>query len=103
MGGYGTIRVGMKRPDVFSSLYIMSACCLMNNPSARGQGGNQGTATRGAGPTGGRGAAVPPLPAPTAAAPAPTGNAPTAGARGQGGRGGRAFDAPSARARRRAY
>src|SRR5215471_20747485 len=25
MGGYGTIRIGMKRPDVFSSLYIMSA------------------------------------------------------------------------------
>jgi len=32
MGGYGTIRIGMKRPDVFSNLYIMSACCLMNNP-----------------------------------------------------------------------
>ena len=32
MGGYGTIRIGMKRPDVFSSLYIMSACCLMNAP-----------------------------------------------------------------------
>jgi enterochelin esterase-like enzyme len=28
MGGYGAIRIGMKRPDVFSSLYIMSACCL---------------------------------------------------------------------------
>jgi S-formylglutathione hydrolase len=28
MGGYGTIRIGMKRPDVFSSLYIMSPCCL---------------------------------------------------------------------------
>ncbi|HEX5419160.1 MAG TPA: alpha/beta hydrolase-fold protein, partial [Gammaproteobacteria bacterium] len=38
MGGYGTIRIGMKRPDVFSSLYIMSACCLMNNPSARRAG-----------------------------------------------------------------
>lgn len=32
MGGYGAIRIGMKRPDVFSSLYIMSACCLINNP-----------------------------------------------------------------------
>jgi enterochelin esterase-like enzyme len=32
MGGYGTIRIGMKRPDVFSNLYIMSACCLINNP-----------------------------------------------------------------------
>jgi enterochelin esterase-like enzyme len=34
MGGYGTVRIGMKRPDVFSSMYIMSACCLMNNPGA---------------------------------------------------------------------
>jgi S-formylglutathione hydrolase len=32
MGGYGAIRIGMKRPDVFSSLYIMSACCSINNP-----------------------------------------------------------------------
>jgi len=28
MGGYGTIRIGMKRPDVFSVLYVMSGCCL---------------------------------------------------------------------------
>jgi len=28
MGGYGTMRIGMKRPDVFSILYSMSACCL---------------------------------------------------------------------------
>lgn len=28
MGGYGTLRIGMKRPDVFSSLYAMSPCCL---------------------------------------------------------------------------
>jgi enterochelin esterase-like enzyme len=28
MGGYGTIRLGMKYPEVFSSLYAMSACCL---------------------------------------------------------------------------
>jgi S-formylglutathione hydrolase len=33
MGGYGTIRIGMKRPDVFGSLYILSACCLMNDPA----------------------------------------------------------------------
>src|SRR5262245_52318884 len=31
MGGYGAIRIGMKRQDVFSSLYIMSACCLTAN------------------------------------------------------------------------
>lgn len=28
MGGYGTIRIGMKYPQVFSSLYAMSSCCL---------------------------------------------------------------------------
>ncbi len=28
MGGYGTTRLGMKHPDVFGSLYIMSPCCL---------------------------------------------------------------------------
>jgi S-formylglutathione hydrolase len=28
MGGYGAVRIGMKRPDVFSSLYLLSACCL---------------------------------------------------------------------------
>jgi S-formylglutathione hydrolase len=35
MGGYGAVRIGMKRPDVFSSLYIMSACCLTANATAR--------------------------------------------------------------------
>ena len=28
MGGYGTMRIGMKRPDVFSALYALSSCCL---------------------------------------------------------------------------
>jgi enterochelin esterase-like enzyme len=28
MGGYGTARIAMKRPEVFSSIYMMSACCL---------------------------------------------------------------------------
>jgi enterochelin esterase-like enzyme len=28
MGGYGTIRLGMKYPQVFSSLYAMNPCCL---------------------------------------------------------------------------
>src|SRR5689334_21938866 len=72
MGGYGTVRIGMKRPDVFSSLYIMSACCLLNN------GG------------GGRGNRA-------AAAPAET---PEQGARGQraGGRGAGFANAGSAQA-----
>jgi S-formylglutathione hydrolase FrmB len=34
MGGYGVSRIGMKHPDVFGSLYIMSPCCL----SPRGTG-----------------------------------------------------------------
>jgi S-formylglutathione hydrolase len=28
MGGYGALRTGMKRPEVFANLYSMSACCL---------------------------------------------------------------------------
>jgi enterochelin esterase-like enzyme len=28
MGGYGTIRIAMKHPETFSSIYMMSACCL---------------------------------------------------------------------------
>ncbi len=28
MGGYGTLRIGMKHPDVFSSIYVLSACCV---------------------------------------------------------------------------
>ena len=38
MGGYGTLRVGMKHPEAFSALYAMSSCCLMNNPQSSGQG-----------------------------------------------------------------
>lgn len=32
MGGYGATRIGMKYPDVYGALYIMSPCCM----SARG-------------------------------------------------------------------
>lgn len=28
MGGYGTLRIGMKHPDVFSALYVLSSCCI---------------------------------------------------------------------------
>jgi len=92
MGGYGTVRIGMKRPDVFSSMYIMSACCLMNNPGA---GGNRGAGARGEQTTT---TAAPPAqpanPAPTqtgANTPPPTGQAGARGQAGQGrgGRGGR--------------
>ena len=28
MGGYGTVRIAMRHPDVFSAFYAMSPCCL---------------------------------------------------------------------------
>jgi enterochelin esterase-like enzyme len=31
MGGYGTIKIGMKHPEVFSSIYILSPCCMATN------------------------------------------------------------------------
>jgi len=34
MGGYGTLRLGMKHPEVFSSLYAMSACCMVDSGEA---------------------------------------------------------------------
>ena len=34
MGGYGTMRIGMKRPESFNAIYAMSSCCLFNNPAA---------------------------------------------------------------------
>jgi S-formylglutathione hydrolase len=34
MGGYGTLRIGMKYPQIYSSIYAMSSCCLMNDPGA---------------------------------------------------------------------
>jgi S-formylglutathione hydrolase FrmB len=89
MGGYGTVRIGMKRPDVFSSLYIMSACCLISNAGA----GTTGQGNR---------AAVAPAPAPASAAPAANpAAAPAEGARGQragGARGGGFANAGSAQA-----
>lgn len=33
MGGYGALRIGMKHPDVFGSLYAMSPCCLSARPA----------------------------------------------------------------------
>jgi enterochelin esterase-like enzyme len=36
MGGYGTVRIGMKRPDAFVALYAMSSCCLLIDPASGG-------------------------------------------------------------------
>lgn len=33
MGGYGTLRIGMKHPDVFGALYAMNPCCLTPRPA----------------------------------------------------------------------
>jgi enterochelin esterase-like enzyme len=60
MGGYGTMRIGMKQGHAFGALYAMSSCCLMNDPAA-GRGGAAGRGDAGRGDAGrgdaGRGAA----------------------------------------------
>ena len=55
MGGYGTMRIGMKQPHAFGALYAMSSCCLMNDPAA-GRGGAAGRGDPGRGAPRGRGA-----------------------------------------------
>ena len=35
MGGYGTIRLAMKYPEVYSSIYVLSGCCLTANINPR--------------------------------------------------------------------
>lgn len=42
MGGYGASRIGMKHPEVFGSLYIMSPCCM--SPRGAGRGNSAGEA-----------------------------------------------------------
>lgn len=37
MGGYGTLRIGMKHPETFSAIYALSPCCLAP-PSPGGRG-----------------------------------------------------------------
>jgi enterochelin esterase-like enzyme len=39
MGGYGASRIGMKHPEVFGSLYLMSPCCLGPRAAGGGRGG----------------------------------------------------------------
>jgi S-formylglutathione hydrolase len=75
MGGYGTWRLAMNYPDVFSSIYAMSSCCLMNGTPPAGRGGAGAGAAK---------QAAPPAPPPPPAATADKGG--KAGAKG--GRGG---------------
>jgi S-formylglutathione hydrolase len=35
MGGYGAARIGMKYPEVFSSLYLLSPCCMSAGVNAQ--------------------------------------------------------------------
>jgi len=35
MGGYGAVRIGMKHPEVFSSIYVLSPCCMAANIQPR--------------------------------------------------------------------
>jgi S-formylglutathione hydrolase len=36
MGGYGTLRISEKHPEIFSSIYLLSPCCLMSsNPNTQ--------------------------------------------------------------------
>ncbi len=35
MGGYGAMRIGMKFPEVFSSVYLLSPCCMSANLAPR--------------------------------------------------------------------
>jgi len=53
MGGYGTVRIGMKYPQVYSSIYAMSSCCLMNDPSAQRPPASQPAARGGSADKGG--------------------------------------------------
>ncbi|HTQ36676.1 MAG TPA: alpha/beta hydrolase-fold protein [Steroidobacteraceae bacterium] len=68
MGGYGTLRIGMKYPQVFGALYAASSCCVMNSAPATGP------ATPGAGGPSG------PAPQPAAGGPPGAGPAAAAGA-----------------------
>jgi S-formylglutathione hydrolase FrmB len=44
MGGYGTVRIGMKRPDVFAAIYALSSCCLNEGTVRPGRGGQRSPA-----------------------------------------------------------
>lgn len=46
MGGYGTIRIGMRHPDVFSSIYLLSACCMAFPDSFVSENGTKAEAAK---------------------------------------------------------
>ena len=84
MGGYGTWRLAMKYPEVYSSIYAMSSCCLLNYPQPPGAGRG------GAGAADGKGAPKQaPPPGATGPAAAAAVNPNDKGGKQSGGRGGR--------------
>ena len=70
MGGYGTMRIGMKHAEVFGALFAMSSCCLMNQAPSAEAVAEQRERTAG-GPPEGRGFANAPLAQAAAWAPNP--------------------------------
>ena len=44
MGGYGTFKIAMKRPDVFAAIYALSSCCLNEGNVRPGRGGQPSAA-----------------------------------------------------------
>src|SRR3984885_6065957 len=46
MGGYGTVRIAAKYPQVFSAIYILSACCLTANLNPNPQGSTKAEALK---------------------------------------------------------
>jgi S-formylglutathione hydrolase len=46
MGGYGTVRIAMKYPQVYSSIYLLSACCLTANLNPNPQNSAQAEALK---------------------------------------------------------
>ena len=44
MGGYGTFKIAMKRPEVFAAIYALSSCCLNEGNVRPGRGGQPSAA-----------------------------------------------------------
>lgn len=46
MGGYGAMRIGMRHPDVFSNVYLLSPCCMAAPVTMRPSGPSPAEAIR---------------------------------------------------------
>ncbi|MEO5772777.1 MAG: alpha/beta hydrolase-fold protein [Sphingomicrobium sp.] len=45
MGGYGTLRIGMKHPETYAAIYAMNPCCLTPRPISAEEGSKLETMT----------------------------------------------------------